>query len=43
MPTNGPAECAAPKEPIKFDIMAAMCDGNRGIGYKMGLPWPSLK
>ncbi|XP_053387678.1 uncharacterized protein LOC123542659 [Mercenaria mercenaria] len=31
------------KEPIRFDVMSAMCHGNRGIGYKMGLPWPKLQ
>ena len=30
-------------QPIKFDIMVAICDGNRGFGYKNGLPWPSLQ
>ncbi|KAL4216692.1 hypothetical protein ACF0H5_024415 [Mactra antiquata] len=28
---------------LRFNIMAAMCHGNRGIGYKMGLPWPPLQ
>ncbi|KAH3865233.1 hypothetical protein DPMN_028272 [Dreissena polymorpha] len=28
---------------ITFDMMAAMCHNNRGIGYQGDLPWPKLK
>ncbi|XP_052786120.1 dihydrofolate reductase-like [Mya arenaria] len=28
---------------MMFDVMAAMCAGNRGIGWKGGLPWPPLR
>ena len=26
-----------------FNIMAAMCNGNRGIGMQLKLPWPLLR
>ncbi|XP_052264057.1 dihydrofolate reductase-like isoform X10 [Dreissena polymorpha] len=28
---------------ITFNMMAAMCHNNRGIGYQGDLPWPKLK
>lgn len=37
------ASVASHSGEIKFDIMAAMCHGNRGIGNKMKLPWPRLE
>ena len=30
-------------QPMEFDVMAAMCAGNRGIGFDGGLPWPKLR